>query len=158
MSVYPVARTVELRKSINPIIPKELRLPFAFIQDQFGYTISSIVRHIHCEPILRLDPYPNTFPNNIQEYYWIYTLPGAGMWTALGRMTNGIYFLYAAQCNKTFMNKNGNMVLWISTRYASLIHFAMNETLYQQYINGTIEAVPQETIEASRPQGTTESK
>ena len=88
-----MVRISECRKSITPLNPKELRLPFAYIQGQFGYPVESIIRQIQCEPVVRLDSYPNTFPNTIQEYYWISTSQEVS-WIALGKMTNGLYFLY----------------------------------------------------------------
>ena len=125
-------RTVEPRKSIVSLNPSELRLPFAYIQKQFGYPIESIIKQIHCEPVVHLGTYPDTFPNTIQEYYWIST--SSGTWYALGKLQNGLYFLYNAHCTNTFLNGNGLMYLWVSTRYSSLINFAMNETMYQKYI------------------------
>ena len=132
-------RSVELRKSVY-LNPSELRLPFAHIQKQFGFPLESILRKIHCEPVVHLGIFPNTFPYTNQEYYWISTYPGIGSWIALGKMTNGLYFLYVAKCNVTgkFMDGNGSMCLWISTRYSSLIHFAMDETIYRDYINETV--------------------
>ena len=135
MSIVLEDRTVDPRLSINPLNPNELRLPFAYIQKQFGYPVESILKQVHCEPMIRLGIYPDTFPNIIQEYYWIST--GIDSWKALGKMSNGLYFLYIADCNKTFMDNNGSMYLWVSTRYSSLINFAMNETIYQQYLNET---------------------
>jgi len=147
-----VERIMGLRTSIYPINPRDLRLPFAFLQPQFGYSVESILRHIQCEPVLRLDPYPNTFPNTIQEQYWICSSPGEGLWISLGTLTNGLYFLYMASCNTNgFMNKNGKMFLWLSTRYDTLIQYAMSQSVYDMYISSTVPIPPSEPVPPLAP-------
>jgi hypothetical protein len=133
-----VERIMGLRTSIYPINPRDLRLPFAYINKQFGYPVESILKKIHCEPVVHLGSYPNTFPNTIREYYWISSLGGQS-WIALGKMKNDLYFLYKAHSNtiNNFAKSNGAMYLWISTRYTSIIQFAMDMSTYQQYINST---------------------
>ena len=132
-------RSVEIRKSSN-CNPALLRIPFSYIQRQFGYPVESIVRQINCEPVTHLGVYPDTFPHTITEYYWIST-KGQESWMALGKVKNGLYFFYTADSTSTTTFKNGGarMNLWFSTRYDKLIHFAMNETIYQEYYTTTID-------------------
>jgi hypothetical protein len=60
---------------------------------------------------------------------------------ALGRLTNGLYFFYTAQCpdtQKTFLD-GGYMNLWVSVKYADIIQYAMDTVTYQTYIEETQE-------------------
>ena len=131
-----VSRIVEIRKS-SVLDESVLQVPYMYIQKQFGYPVESILQTIHCEPLVHLGKYPNTFPYTIKEYYWI-SNKEPGTWYALGILENDLYFLYRAHCDTTFMNGKGSMYLWVSTRYETLIHFAMNEAIYQEYFNDTI--------------------
>jgi len=131
-----MARNINPRMSIVNLNPSILQVPFSFIQKQFGYSVISILRKIHCESSFHLGVYPDTFPNTITEYYWIST--EANQWYALGKMENGLYFFYMAHCTSTFLNGKGSMYLWVSRRYASLVEFAMDELVYEKYINETI--------------------
>jgi len=132
-------RIIEIRKSVN-VNPANLRLPFVFIQDQFGYSVNSILRPIRGMTSVHLGTYPDTFPNTIQEYYWLNEgHPGSDLWMALGTLSNGLYFLYTAQCSdteKTFLD-GGHMNLWVSVRFADIINYAMDNLTYKTYIEET---------------------
>jgi hypothetical protein len=133
-------RNTEIHRAGN-INSDVLRIPYAYIQEQFGYSVKSIQRQIHSEPVLDLGTFPNTFPQNVTEYYWIHAPTGANSWTVLGRMNNGLYFFYTAQCKNTpraFLDKGGAMNLWVSWRYSELINFAMNQSTYDLYISETV--------------------
>jgi len=135
-------RVSDPRQSTGPLSPSDMCLPFSFIQKQFGYPVESIVKQIHCEPVVHLGVYPNTFPNTIQEYYWIST--SGSSWMALGRLKNGLYFFYSASTDATgtFKNGGGSMCLWLAVEYSNLIHFAMDQTTYDNYYSQTRPMVP----------------
>jgi hypothetical protein len=130
------SRIVEIRKSDSLVSSTVLQLPFAFIQKQFGYPVESILRPIHCESRVNLGIYPNTFPNTIKEYFWIYA-DSRSMWVALGVLDSDLYFLYTAQTASSFQNKSGMMNLWVASKFANLVQFAMSEDLYTRYISET---------------------
>jgi hypothetical protein len=138
------SRIVTMRKSetLNPTV---LRMPFSFIEKQFGYSVDSILRKIHCVSQINLGTYPNTFPTTIQEYYWLQGgVPGSKPWLALGRLTNGYYFFYTAECADTpkrFLDGGGHMNLWVAFRYSDIIQYAMSSYMYQAYIAETIDLV-----------------
>ena len=130
-------RSVEIRKgSTNP---SDIRLPFSYIQKQFGYPLESIVKQIHSEPVTHLGIYPNTFPNTIAEYYWISVKGSSVMtWASIGQLKNGLYYYYTAQTDKTFANGGGTMRVYFATRYSSLIQYAMDSATYEQYYAETV--------------------
>jgi hypothetical protein len=129
------SRTVELRKSHN-IDYEKIGFPLLFARPQFGYSINSILEHIHTNNDIYLGPDTFTFPDTIQEFYWISEgEPGQKPWVALGRVQIHVYFLYKAHMimpSSTFVN-NGQMSLWVSTRYSDIIHFAMDSSIYKLY-------------------------
>ena len=130
-------RIVEIRNSNSLVSSSVLHVPFAYIQKQFGYSVESILRPIHCESRVNLGVYPNTFPNTIKEFYWIYT-DTESMWIALGVLESGLYFLYTAHtASKSFQNKNGRMNLWVASKFANLVQFAMSEDVYRRYVAET---------------------
>jgi len=133
-------RTVEIRKATN-LKSDVLQIPYAYIQDQFGYSVASIQRQIHSEPALNLGTFPDTFPHNILEYYWIHHETGSSnSWLVLGKLTNGLYFFYTATCKNSplaFLDNGAAMNLWVSWRYSELIHFAMNQSTYNLYVAET---------------------
>lgn len=120
-----------------------LKLPFLFIQKQFGYSVESILRPIHGGSLVNLGTYPQTFPNTIGEFHWICSgNPGQAMWAAIGQLTNGLYFFYTATCvntQKTFLD-GGQMNLWVSRSYADIIEYAMDIPTYNKYILETTES------------------
>ena len=134
------SRVVTIRKSANLNLGS-LRTPFLFLQEQFGYSIPSILRPLRSMPNVHLGTYPNTFPNTITDYYWVHEgQPGGSQWMALGKLTNGLYFLYTAVCGntqKTFLD-GGKMNLWVSLDYGDLIQFAMDSVTYTAYFNDTV--------------------
>jgi hypothetical protein len=127
-----------LRKSNINIT--DIQLPLLFLRPQFGYTVESILRKIDSSPEIYIDT--NTFPLEIEEYFWIHPgIPGESPWIALGRLTNGVYFLYTAYMTlplNTFLD-NGHMNLWISIRFSDLIQFAMDSIIYSLYTSETVE-------------------
>jgi hypothetical protein len=140
-------RTSELRRM--PVLDSSPMLtPFVYMHAQFGYSVESIYRKINSQPTFHLGTYPNTFPNTIQEYFWIYTTPT--LWKALGTFAlNGtlVYFFYTASTNSngSFIDEQrGVMNLWVSTRYADLIHFVMDTETYNQYVLDTVRELENE--------------
>ena len=133
------SRIVELRKSDN-IDYDKIGFPLLFARPQFGYSVSSMIRHIHTNRDINLGPENFTFPDTIQEFFWISEgEAGKKPWIALGVLQNNIYFLYKAHMirpSSTFVN-NGHMNLWVSTRYSDIIHFAMDSSIYKLYIEET---------------------
>ena len=133
------SRTVELRKSDN-IDYEKIGFPLLFARPQFGYSVSSMIRHIHTNRDVNLGPENFTFPDTIQEFFWISEgEAGKKPWIALGLLQNNIYFLYKAHMtipSNTIVN-NGQMSLWVSTRYSDIIHFAMDSSIYKLYIEET---------------------
>jgi hypothetical protein len=133
------SRIVTIRKS-ETLDPSVLQDAFLFIQAQFGYSVESILRPVNNRLEVHLGVYPDTFPNTIKEYYWIQGgSPGSSPWVALGRLTNGLYFFYIAQCyktKKTFLD-GGHMNLWVSVQFSDLIHYAMDRVFYEKYIEQT---------------------
>ena len=131
---YPAV--LEPRKSDSLVLTSLLQVPFAYIQKQFGYSVESILRPIHCESKVNLGIYPNTFPNTIKEFYWIYT-DTTSTWIALGVLDSGLYFLYTAHTAAMFQNKNGMMSLWVASKFANLVQFAMSDDVYTRYVAET---------------------
>jgi len=131
------SRILTIRKSAN-INPQDIMLPLLFVNAQFGYPVNSILRKIHSAPTIHLGT-DLTFPNTIEEYFWIQEGKGNEPWVALGLLNNGIYFLFTAymiQPTGTFL-KNGHMNLWVSTYYSDLIQFAMDSSIYSSYLANT---------------------
>lgn len=140
------SRVVDPRISLN-INPDQLIMPFMYIQDQYGYSVESIVRKINTQSILHLGVYPNTFPNTITEYYWIKyeTNTNSMKWVAIGKLNSDQYFFYSAYCNnvpKGFLQDGAIMHLWVSSRYSDLIYYAMSQEQYNVYFNETVTIVP----------------
>ena len=114
-------RTVEIRKATN-LKSDVLQIPYAYIQDQFGYSVASIQRQIHSEPALNLGTFPDTFPHNILEYYWIHHETGSSnSWLVLGKLTNGLYFFYTATC------KNSPLAFLTQFEKTKILGFRMNQ-------------------------------
>ncbi len=68
-----------------------------YIHEQFGYSIQSIYRRFMTESDADLGTYPDTFPNNIQEHFWIQPgEPTMKPWISLGQLNNGLYFYFTA--------------------------------------------------------------
>jgi len=134
------SRTSEIRKS-DKLYPSQMTLPFSFCQQQFGYTNKKINVRLPGQSYLDVGEFPTGFPNNIQEYLWISQgNPGTDSWLCLGQLTSGIFFYYTATCNdtpRTFID-GGSMTLCVTTDYSKIIHYAMNQEEYDQYINETV--------------------
>ena len=133
------SRSVELRKSHN-IDYEKIGFPLLFARPQFGYSVDSMIQRIHTNRDIHLGPETFTFPDTIQEFFWISEgEPGKKPWIAFGLLQNNIYFLYKAHMirpSATFVN-NGRMNLWVSTSYSDIIHFAMDSSIYKLYIEET---------------------
>jgi hypothetical protein len=135
----------------------KMKAPYAYIHAQFGYSAESIYRQPVCQSRLYVGAYPDTFPHNIREHFWIQeaTLEQQA-WISLGKLDNGLYFYYTAMSNRPdgrFFFKNavtGFMNLWLSTSYAVLIERIMDPATYEKYISETVAApapVPLEALE-----------
>ena len=89
----------------NPDTSK-ISLPLLYVNPQFGFSVNSILRHIHGSPDVFLKP--NIFPYEIKEYYWIQEGDfGSNPWLALGLLEEELYFYYKAQAYTSF-DKDGN--------------------------------------------------
>ena len=76
---------------------KATEVPYMYIHEQFGYSVQSIYRRFMTESDADLGTYPDTFPNNIQEHFWIQPgEPTVKSWISLGQLTNGLYFYFTA--------------------------------------------------------------
>ena len=74
-----------------------IEVPYMYIHEQFGYSVESIYRRFMTESDADLGTYPDTFPNNIQEHFWIQPgEPTVKPWISLGKLTNGLYFYFTA--------------------------------------------------------------
>ena len=74
-----------------------IEVPYMYIHEQFGYSVQSIYRRFMTESDADLGTYPDTFPNNIQEHFWIQPgEPTVKPWISLGQLTNGLYFYFTA--------------------------------------------------------------
>jgi hypothetical protein len=72
-------------------------VPYMYIHEQFGYSVQSIYRRFMTESDADLGTYPDTFPNNIQEHFWIQPgEPTVKPWISLGQLNNGLYFYFTA--------------------------------------------------------------
>ena len=140
-------RSVEIRK-LKVIDTTSLLTALMYIHPQFGYSAESIYKKIQSQPRFHLGTYPNTFPNTINEYFWIQSAPNdanasdAKIWKALGTMMlHGtlVYFFYSAalKSNASFLNKQGVMNLWVSARFSDIIHFVIDSDTYQSYYSET---------------------
>ena len=74
-----------------------IEVPYMYIHEQFGYSVQSIYRRFMTESDADLGTYPDTFPNNIQEHFWIQPgEPTVKPWISLGQLANGLYFYFTA--------------------------------------------------------------
>jgi len=129
----------------------KIKTPYAYIHAQFGYSAESIYRQPACQSRLYVGAYPETFPHNIQEHFWIQEATlGQPVWISLGQLDNGLYFYYTAMSNRPdgrfFFNNavSGFMNLWLSTSYAVLIERIIDPVTYEKYM---AETVPIEALE-----------
>ena len=154
------SRDTSIRKGCaENVNPTKMNTPYAYIHPQFGYSAESIYRQPVCQSRLHVGIYPNTFPHNIREHFWIQEGPlGQQTWISLGQLDNGLYFYYTAMSNRPdgrFFFKNavsGFMNLWLSTSYAVLIERVMDPVTYEKYLAETVAApvaapVPLEALE-----------
>ncbi len=129
-----------------------------YVQPKYGFSVESILRKLHLQSILHLGEFPDTFPNTIAHYYWIkYETNTHSMhWAALGKLNSGLYFFYTAHCKNMPRAFAQNLVdgvaqgcqmnLWASMRFSDIIHFAMSQDQYEQYLNETVAIVPIGTV------------
>ena len=74
-----------------------IQVPYMYIHEQFGFSVQSIYRRFMTESDADLGTYPDTFPNNIQEHFWIQPgEPTVKPWISLGQLNNGHYFYFTA--------------------------------------------------------------
>jgi len=74
-----------------------IQVPYMYIHEQFGFSVQSIYRRFMTESDADLGTYPDTFPNNIQEHFWIQVgEPTVKPWISLGKLNNGHYFYFTA--------------------------------------------------------------
>ena len=91
-------RDTRMRKmSSNSIDTNAMQKPYMYIQEQFDYSVESIYRRFITQSDADLGSYPDTFPNNIKEYFWIQVGEARlKSWISMGQLTNGLYFYYTA--------------------------------------------------------------
>lgn len=77
-----------------------MQTPYMYIHEQFGYSVVSIYRRLMTQSDASLGIYPDTFPNNIAEHFWIQGGQGTVRpWISIGRLTTGLYFYFTAFTN-----------------------------------------------------------
>ena len=91
-------RNTSQRKTLSESIDlNAIEVPYMYIHEQFGYSVQSIYRRFMTESDADLGTYPDTFPNNIQEHFWIQPgEPTVKPWISLGQLNNGLYFYFTA--------------------------------------------------------------
>jgi hypothetical protein len=115
----------------NPDVSR-ISLPLLYVNPQFGFTVNSILRHIHGSQDVFLKP--NIFPYEIKEYFWIQEGKfSSEPWIALGLLEEGLYFYYKAQAYTSF-DKDGHMDLLVSHQFSDLIQYALDTFTYNAYI------------------------
>lgn len=152
MDTRDLGKRISSADKLNPL---KLYIPFMFLNDQFGYSLKSIYRRLNNESDVDLGVYPDRFPNNIAQYFWIDEGQSTVKpWRALGELHSGLYFYYTAFCNGADNNmKNaGHMNVWMVSRYSDLVQFTMDNEAYAQYI---VDTTPLETTEATEATETT---
>ena len=94
-----------------------IKVPYMYIHEQFGYSVQSIYRRFMTESDADLGTYPDTFPNNIQEHFWIQPgEPTVKPWISLGQLNNGHYFYFTAFST----NKDGRFYVNTVTEEVSI--------------------------------------
>ena len=74
-----------------------MSVPYMYIHAQFGYSVESIYRRLMSQSDASLGIYPDTFPNNIADHFWIQEGQGSiKPWISIGRLMSGLYFYYTA--------------------------------------------------------------
>ena len=122
----------------------KLEYPFKFItndcnNDKSPYKNKYIVRSFKNQSEEDYKDYGN-FPNNIEEYYWIYEgSPNPRRfnyieeWCCLCKLNNGKYAFFLAGCDKHGFDVSGYMHLYVSKSPFILINYAMTERHYTLY-------------------------
>jgi hypothetical protein len=127
-----MSRITSLRTQKNPINPKDVAYPFAYINDEFMISDIQV-------PVLNEHPLfsAGDFPENIKKYYWIQKgEDGIKDWHALVYLTNRHYALFGASCPTTGF-QTGKMSLVVSPYYDLLVRHAMSDKVYNTYIENT---------------------
>jgi len=112
----------------NPNI-ESLEYPFSFILEG-DYDVEDFIIPMPGEP----DEDAGNFPNNIQEYIWVYE--GANdeePWLAIVKLDNGNYAFYRGECDYTGFDCQGAMELYISKSLDTLVRMAMTNEDYRHY-------------------------
>ena len=129
---------IRIQENIDPTI---LRIPYMFLQDQFGYSVESILRPMDTMTSVYMGSHPTIFPNTVSKYFWIQEgIVGVIPWIGIGVLENGLYFYYSAICNNTpnlFLDPNSHMNLWVSIRFSDIIQYVMDSVTYMKYIEET---------------------
>ena len=136
---------IRYSKNRQALTIQSLIRPFMYINKQFGFPTESIYRRFRTQSDAYLGIYPNTFPNNIAELFWIQEgQPTLIPWIAVGKLTSGLFFYYTAFCLSSTGEfwKNGkptgHMNLWLSPVFSDIIQSSMDGTTYVTYINDTL--------------------
>lgn len=139
-------RDTNIYKAIAKNLDKtKMKIPYMYIHDQYGYSVKSIYRRFITQSDADLGIYPNTFPNNIKEHFWIQEGKGSLQhWISVGQLKSGLYFYFTAFSlrpdGQFYINKTvtGHMNLWLSRCYKDIIQFAMDAEVYKKYISEMI--------------------
>lgn len=113
-----------------------LEYPLSFLDDYGG--VEGVQRDlVGCERVL-VGP---EFPNNVAEYLWIHAGENdEEPWKALGRLHDGTFVFYKAECDYTGFDCQGAMQLWAAGELRTLIDLAMDISDYDQWISETRES------------------
>ena len=117
------SRDMKLYKQKTPN-PSALIYPFEYIND---YVIPTPL-------INQPDEDVGNFPNNIEEYYWIYEgVNEEENWRCLCKLNNGNYAFFTAGCCYTGFDVSGSTDVYVSKSPFILINYAMTEKDYILY-------------------------
>lgn len=133
-----MTRNYTIRKmTITQQILDTMGYPYDFIKSG-EYPLEEILQDICIEKEI---PDPGNFPDNIQEHYWIHSGENDGDdWMAVGKLTNGSYFLYTGGCDYTGFDCQGGMRLWVNPAWERIIDYAMSNSIYKSYMDETQES------------------
>jgi hypothetical protein len=137
-------RCAEIRRNPNPEKQGEYN---AYLENVFcwigtkDYLLDDIVEFIMYTPEDD-EANPDDFPNNIKEIFWMNEFDDrfTDGWIACGILTNGSYFLFTAWCDERdgfYDTRESYMRLWITGSWANIINHAMDEEIYQKYMDET---------------------
>jgi hypothetical protein len=131
-------RDTRLRKMTTPYTSDMMEYPYSCIrEDYLGYSVDTILQPIIVEEEKdRITA--DTFPHTIREHIWVREgEPDGEDWISCGVLASGVYFLYQASCDFTGFDCRGDMRLWLSRSWETIVNHAMDEKVYTLYIKGT---------------------